>query len=246
MTAEAKAPIGYDDTPIIPGTHWHVHDGARPQPALVTPGTSSTEAAPGAAPSDAIVLFGGDDVSAWVGRDGDVQWKVSGGVLEVTRSGDIQTKAEFGDCQLHLEWAAPTEVKGDSQGRGNSGVFLMDLYEIQVLDGYDNVTYADGITASIYGQFPPAVNACRPPGEWQTYDMVFTAPRFDDHGLASPAYITILHNGIVVQNHQEILGPTGHRTLSSYDKPHGPTGPLRLQDHGDPVRYRNIWIRRLD
>ena len=246
MSADSKPPIGYDDTPVLPDSTWKVHDGRRPQPTIVTPGAASTQDAAGTPPSDAIVLFDGEDVSGWVGRDGDVKWKVENGHLEVTKTGDIETKEHFGDFQLHIEWATPSEVKGDSQGRGNSGVFLMGLYEVQVLDGYANLTYADGITAAIYGQFPPLVNACRKPGEWQTYDVAFTAPRFDGQRLVSPAYITILHNGVLVHNHREMLGPTGHRILPSYDEPHGPKGPLKLQDHGDPVRYRNIWVRPLD
>ncbi len=240
------ANIGYDDTPMLPGSKWRVHDGTRPQPRVVTPGTQSSQSAAGEAPSDAIVLFDGKDLSKWSGRDGEAKWKVENGYMEaIGRTGNIQTKEQFGNCQLHLEWAAPSEVKGDSQGRGNSGVFLMGKYEIQVLDGYNNPTYADGITAAIYGQYPPLVNACRKPGEWQTYDIFFVVPRFDGQKLVSPAYATIVHNGILVHHHQEILGPTGHRSLSSYDQPHPPTGPLMLQDHGDPVRYRNIWIRPL-
>ena len=146
---------------------------------------------------------------------------------------------------MHLEWAAPAEVVGDSQGRGNSGVFLMGLYEIQVLDGYDNRTYADGITAAIYGQYPPLVNACRKPGEWQVYDILFVALRFDGDKLVSPAYVTVLHNGVLVHHYREIMGPTGHKSVASYDKPQPPRGPLRLQDHTNPVRYRNIWIREI-
>ena len=193
------APIGYDDTPFIPGTKWRVHDGTRPQPRIVTPGAGSLENAPGAPPSDAIVLFDGSDLSQWIGRDGAADWKVENGYMEVTRTGNIETREHFGNCQLHLEWAAPVEVKGDSQGRGNSGVFLMGNYEIQVLDGYENPTYADGITSAIYGQYPPLVNACRKPGEWQTYDIFFTAPCFGGQKLISPAYITVVHNGVLVQ-----------------------------------------------
>jgi len=232
--------VGYNDTPILPDSGWHVHDGDRPQPAIVTPGTQESL---GGAPSDAVVLFDGSDTSKWIGQDGEVQWTVEDGYMEVTRTGDIKTKDSFGNCQLHIEWASPSEVKGESQGRGNSGVFLMDRYEIQVLDGYDNITYADGITAAIYGQYPPLVNACRKPGEWQTYDIIFIGPRFDGNELIQPAYATIIHNGILVHHHQAVLGPTGHRSLSSYSQPHPPEAPLRLQDHGDLVRYRNIWIR---
>lgn len=241
------ASIGYDDTPMLPGSKWRVHDGRRPQPKVVTPGTFSTQDVPGIPPSDAIVLFDGKDTSKWVGRDGGpIKWKVENGAMEVSPgTGDIETKDHFGDCQLHIEWAAPTVVKGESQGRGNSGVFLMGRYEIQVLDCYNNLTYPDGTTAAIYGQYPPLVNACRKPGEWQTYDIFFVAPRFEGEKLVSPAYVTVVHNGILVHHHQAIMGPTGHRIVASYTTPHPPTGPIRLQDHGDLVRYRNIWIRLL-
>jgi len=238
--------IGYDDTPFIPGSSYRVHDGSRPQPAVVTPGTESSPSAPGAAPSDAVILFDGSDLSKWQSqRGGDAGWKVENGYMEVTPgSGDIQTREEFGDCQIHLEWAAPETVKGDSQGRGNSGVFLMGRYEIQVLDCYDNPTYADGTTAALYGQYPPLVNACRKPGEWQTYDIIWEGPRFDGETLARPARVTVLFNGVVVHHATESHGPTSHRTASSYT-PQPATGPLRLQDHGDLVRFRNIWYRPL-
>lgn len=238
--------IGYDDTPFLPGMKWRVHDGNRPQPPVVVPGTFSTQETPGIPPSDAIVLFDGTDLSKWVGRDGGpARWKVENGYMEVVPgTGDIMTKEHFGDCQLHLEWAAPAEVRGEGQGRGNSGVFLMGLYEVQVLDCYNNITYPDGTTAAIYGQFPPLVNACRKPGEWQTYDIVWVAPRFDGEKLVSPARITVFHNGIVVHHATELLGPTRHRESPSYF-PHPPVGPLVLQDHGDPVRFRNIWYRPL-
>ena len=236
------AKLGYDDTPFLPGSKYRVHDSNRPQPRVVTPGERL-----GDPPSDAIILFDGTDLSNWVSsRDGGpARWKVENGYMEVVAgTGDIQTKEHFGDCQLHIEWMAPAEVKGESQGRGNSGVFMMGLYEIQVLDCYQNPTYADGTTAAIYGQYPPLVNACRKPGEWQTYDIIWEAPRFEGDKLIRPAYVTVLHNGIVVHNHVELLGPTGHRTLPKY-RPHPPVGPLRLQDHGNPVRFRNIWYRVL-
>lgn len=242
MAEQRKAPVGYDDTPFLSGDQWRVHDINRPQPRVVTPG-----AGVGDAPSDAVVLFDGTDLSKWQGRDGnEAGWKIEGGYMEVLPgSGNIQTKDAFGDCQFHIEFACPAEVVGDSQGRGNSGVFLIGKYEIQVLDGYNNRTYADGTTSAIYGEYPPRVNACRPPGEWQSYDIVFEAPRYDGDGLVSPAYLTVLHNGLVVHNRQAALGPTGHKSLPSYDEAHGPTGPLMLQDHKNPTRFRNIWIRAL-
>jgi hypothetical protein len=232
------AKIGYDDTPVLPGGQWQVHDYRRPQPRIVTPGAEA-----GKAPSDAISLFDGSGVSGWAGRDGDAKWKAEGGFLHVVPgTGDIWTQERLGDCQLHLEFSCPAEVKSESQGRGNSGVFLMGMYEIQVLDGYNNPTYADGITASVYGEYPPLVNACRKPGEWQTYDIAWTVPRFSGVNLVKPAYLTLLHNGVLVHNHVELMGPTGHRDVYPY-KAHAPTGPLKLQDHGDLVRYRNIWYR---
>ena len=238
--------VGYDDTPFLPNSKWRVHDGKRPMPRVVTPGTFSSQAAPGTPPSDAVVLFDGKDGSKWQGRDGKIGWKIEKGYMEVVgKTGDIQTVGEFGDIQLHLEWAAPAEVKGASQGRGNSGVFLGGRYEVQVLDGYDNPTYADGITASIYGQYPPMVNACSKPGEWHIYDIVFLNARWQGRDLISPAFITVFHNGVLVHHHQASMGPTGHRNLCTYDDPHPVKGPLRLQDHGDAVRYRNIWLREL-
>jgi hypothetical protein len=239
------AKLGYDDTPMIPGWQWRVHDSTRPQPRVVEPGTASTPESPGRPPSDAIVLFDGRDSAKWTGRDGRFSWKVENGYMEVSPgTGDVQTTAEFGDCQLHLEWAAPSVVKGESQGRGNSGVFLMGRYEIQVLDCYDNPTYADGTTAAIYGQYPPLVNACRKPGEWQTYDILWEGPRFDGDRVVRPAVVTVIQNGIVVHHHAELIGGTSHRQIPPYE-PHPPTGPLRLQDHGDLVRFRNIWYRPL-
>ncbi|HLK61088.1 MAG TPA: DUF1080 domain-containing protein [Chthonomonadaceae bacterium] len=236
--------LGYSDTPILPDSGYHVHDGDRPQPRIVDPGTASTPQEAGRPPSDAFILFDGSSLSHWQGRQGDAQWKVENGYMEVVPgTGDIGTREAFGDIQLHIEWAAPEFVKGDSQGRGNSGVFLMDRYEIQVLDCYDNPTYADGTTAAIYGQYPPLVNACRKPGEWQTYDIFWVAPRFEGDTLVSPAYVTVVQNGLVVHHHKALRGPTGHRNIPEY-APHG-DGPIRLQDHGDLVRFRNIWVRPL-
>lgn len=206
------------------------------KPAIVTPG--ETNAAP---PSDAIVLFGGEDASAW--QNGE-NWKVENGDLIAGR-GPIQTKQEFGDCQLHIEWSAPTPPSGSGQGRGNSGVFMMGTYEIQVLDSYDNETYHDGQAGAIYKQTPPMVNATRPPGEWNTYDIFWTAPRFDEDGkLVSPAYVTVVHNGVLILNHFELLGDTPYHRPPQYNA-HGPKGPISLQDHGNPVRFRNIWVREI-
>ena len=239
-----NASLGYSDTPILPDSGYHVHDGNRPQPPIVQPGEAGTQYSAGSAPSDAVVLFDGTDVSQWHGRDGQAWWKVENGYMEVTPgSGDITSNESFGDIQLHLEWAAPEYVKGSGQGRGNSGVFLMNAYEIQVLDCYDNLTYPDGATGGIYGEYPPLANACRKPGEWQTYDILWVAPRFDGDRLISPAYVTVLLNGIVLHHHKALLGPTGHRNRPDY-VPHG-DAPIRLQDHGDLVRFRNIWVRRL-
>ena len=242
VTGQAGDRPGYDDTPLIPGTRWRVHDRARPMPRAVTPGADIR-----LPPSDAVVLFDGTDLSGWRSCEsvGPAQWKLENNYMEVVPgTGDIRTTREFGDCQLHVEFAAPGVVAGSSQGRGNSGVFLMGRYEIQVLDCYDNPTYADGATAAIYGQYPPLVNACRPPGEWQTYDIVWIAPRFDAARLVSPAYCTVIHNGVVVQYHRPLIGPTAHRVVADW-RPHPPVGPLRLPDHTNPVRFRNIWYRDL-
>ncbi|HVY68602.1 MAG TPA: DUF1080 domain-containing protein [Verrucomicrobiae bacterium] len=243
--------VGYTDTPMLPGGKWHVHDPDRPQPRVVTPGTPSTKKKPGKAPSDAIVLFDGTDLSKWRDAKGNPSgWKLEEGAMIVPPEGtegggDIFTKEEFGDCQLHVEFATPDPPKGDSQGRGNSGVFLLGRYEFQVLDSYNNRTYADGSAGSLYGQYPPLVNASKKPGEWQVYDIVFTAPRYKDGKLETPAYVTAFHNGVLVQNHAAYLGPSGHKTLANENKP-GPTvGPLKLQDHHNPMHYRNIWIRPL-
>ena len=240
-----ELPKGYSDTPVIPGTTWRVHDIDRPPPPVVEPPTFSTQQHAGRPPSDAIVLFDGTSLDAWEGRDGAAPWSlVDGGAMEVApRTGDIRTKESFGSCQLHVEWSAPTEIRADSQGRGNSGVFLLGLYEVQVLDGYQNATYADGLPGAVYGQYPPLVNACVAPGAWHVYDIVFETPEYDGGVLVSPAFMTVFHNGLVVQHRQQVQGPTKHRQLASYDDRHGPEGPLVLQDHGDPVRFRNIWIR---
>lgn len=210
-----------------------------PEPKVVRPGNAAE------APSDAIVLFDGRDLSKWKAKEGggEAQWPVEEGVFTVGK-GDISTKEEFGDFQLHIEWSAPDKVVGKSQGRGNSGIFLQDRYEVQVLDSYQNRTYSNGQAASIYKQHPPLVNATRPPSEWNVYDIIYTAPRFKENGsVFTPARVTVIHNGVLVQNNVQIKGPTEYIGLPEY-KPHG-KAPISLQDHGNPVSYRNIWIREL-
>jgi hypothetical protein len=223
---------------------WSVHDPARPVPPVIDPGPA---APPLPAPADAVVLFDGRDLSRWCDEKGEpARWKVENGYMEVAaKTGAIRTRQSFGDCQLHVEWSAPATVSGEGQGRGNSGVFLMGLYEVQVLDSFNNRTYADGQAASIYGQFPPLVNACRPPGQWQTYDIIFHGPRFDGSGrLRQPAVVTVLHNGILVQDRVSLTGPTAHKARPPYQV-HPAQLPLSFQDHGNPVRYRSVWIREL-
>jgi hypothetical protein len=239
---------GFTDTPMLPGTRWHVHDPARPHPTVVTPGATV-----GAAPSDAVVLFDGRDLSKWAhhgeGADSgkllDPKWNVRDGYFETgARTGSLYSRQGFGDMQLHIEWAAPSVVAGNSQGRGNSGVYAMGLYEIQVLDSYNNRTYADGQAGAMYGQWPPLVNAARKPGEWQSYDIVFEAPRFDNGKLVMPAFQTVFWNGVVIHNHKEVMGATIYRNVATYS-PHAAELPIMLQDHNNPVRYRNIWVRRV-
>lgn len=241
ITTLAQAPnrdLGYDDTPMLPGLPFHVHDPARPHPPVVTPAAQS-----GGAPSDAIVLFDGKDLSQWQSARGS--WKVAEGYLQVVPgAGDLATKQKFGDVQLHVEWAAPAEIRGTSQNRGNSGIFLQGRYEVQVLDSYQNPTYADGQAGALYGQWPPLANPVRKPGEWQSYDIVFQAPRFDGEKALKPAYATVFLNGVLLHNHKELMGPTVHRALAKYTAQPAEDS-LVLQDHQQPVRYRNIWIRRL-
>jgi hypothetical protein len=241
---ERTSALGYEDTPVLPGQKWRVHDIKRPHPRMVTPGAHCGEP-----PSDAIVLFNGKDLSKWharlEGKTVKPKWKLENGYVEVVgNSGDLVSNDKFGDAQYHIEWAAPAKIRDSGQWRGNSGIVLMSNYEIQVLDSWNNPTYADGQAASIYGQWPPLVNASRKPGEWQTYDIFFESPRFEGSKLAKPAYVTVLHNGVLVQHHQEIIGRMAHREIRKY-APHGAEEPLALQDHDTAVRYRNIWVRRL-
>jgi len=248
--AQQSGPIGYQDTPMLPGGKWHVHDSARPQPIEVTPGATCSQTTPDRPPSDAVVLFDGTNLSKWRTADGsEPAWIIKEGSAQIPpaetpNGGSIFTRESFGDCQLHIEWATPDPPVGDVMNRGNSGIFFQGLYELQVFESYHGGIYADGQAAAIYGQYPPLVNASRPPGRWQVFDVLFTAPRFEGEKLKAPGYMTVFHNGVAVHNHAAILGPTAHRTLNQY-KPHGEQAPLMLQAHGDPVRVRNIWIRRL-
>lgn len=232
------------DNPQI-SEEWKIHDMERPLPPVVDPGPAGPPVPP---PSDAVVLFNGEDLSGWMNNKGQpAGWKVMDGYMEVVKkTGSIKTEQKFGDCQLHVEWASPSPAKGEGQARGNSGVYLMDLYEVQVLDSYQNRTYADGMAAAIYGQHPPLINACRPPGEWQNYDIIFHRPRFDEQGnLKSPAVMTVFHNNVLVHYNARLTGPTEWKKRPPYQT-HDDRLPLSLQDHDHPVRYRNIWIRDLE
>jgi hypothetical protein len=244
--AASAAPAFYGDPP---DEHhpWAVHDGNRPQPKVVTPGTFSTQDQPGKPPSDAIILFDGTDLSKWqsVKDGGPAKWATQDGAFAVVpKTGDIRTREEFGDCQLHIEWAEPADIQGSSQGRGNSGIFLMGLVEIQVLDVYHNPTYADGGAGSVYGVHPAMANALRPPGQFQVYDIIFRRPIYKDGKLVDPGYVTVFVNGVVAQDHAVLEGPTGHMKRSE-PGPFPEKGPLQLQDHGNPVKFRNIWYRPL-
>jgi hypothetical protein len=242
--------LGYTDTPLVPGQKWHVHDPARPHPPKVTPGENTNWDAP----SDAIILFDGKDLSHWqkakqvmptgpVAEPGEPGWKVENGYVEVgLGQGDIMTKEKFGDVQLHVVFANPAEIRGNSQNRGNSGIFLQGRYEVQVLDGWNNPTYADGQIGAIYGQWPPLQNPARKPGEWQTYDIVFEAPKMEGDKVLKPAYETVFLNGVLMHNHKELLGPTVHRAAAKYLAQPAEDSIL-LQNHNTLVRYKSIWAR---
>ncbi len=231
---------GFQDTPLEPNSQWHVHDPTRTQPPVVVPGTFSQMAAP---PSDAIVLFNGQDLSQWNDSQGNpAPWVIQDGAAITTKT-DIFTRQKFGDIQLHLEFREPLPATGKGQNRGNSGIFFMGCYEIQVLNCFSNKTYPDGATGAIYAQHPPLANACLPPGEWQTYDIVFTRPHFGEDGsVITPAYATVILNGVVVQNHQAFRGTTTGCAVGEYSM-RETTGPLGLQYHLDTVAFRNIWVR---
>jgi hypothetical protein len=244
---------GFRDTPMLPGSRWHLHDPDRLQPRVVTPGAAFSQGCP--APSDADVLFDGKDLSKWQNTQGqNAAWRVNDGYVETAAGGGpIRTRGRWADFQLHVEWATPNPPHGTGQDRGNSGILINGMYEVQVLDSYHSKTYPDGQASAIYGQSPPLVNASKPPGEWQTYDIVFESPRWDEKGkLVKKACVTVLHNGVVVQNHYEFTGWTDGlsdavpwKSLSRYVAPHPPEMFIELQDHDNPVRYRNLWIRRL-
>lgn len=235
---EVKGEVG---TPQLPGVPYRVHDGSRPQPRVVENAGAISIAAPG----DAKVLFDGKSAAAWTSNGKDAHWKVENGTLIASRGGDIQTRDHFGAIQLHLEWRLPAGRPVNGQGGGNSGVFLMGLYEVQILQSHNNPTYPDGQAGALYGQLPPLVNATTAQGEWQSYDIFFEPPVYENGKLSKPAKVTVIHNGVVVQHGESYMGPTSWRALASYPGNHPETGPIRLQDHGDPVEYRNIWVRPL-
>ncbi len=235
---------GFTDTPVLPDGKWRVHDAARPAPVVVTPA-----AQPGGAPADAIILFDGTSTDQWQGQRG--AWPVADGAMTVpsrASSGgenNLVSKRSFGDVQLHLEFRSPNPPTKASQDRGNSGIWFMQRYELQILDGYRNPTYADGTVGAVYGWKPPLANAARAPGEWQRYDVVFERPRFAADGkLLRPAYVTAFLNGVLVQNHQAMLGTTIWKKVATYEA-HGDAAPIQLQDHDSPVSFRNIWVRPL-
>jgi hypothetical protein len=245
FAASLSSTIGLAQTHI--DMRYPQHDRNRPQPPVIDPGTASSAETAGRAPSDAVVLFDGKDLSKWRQQDGSAaKWKLGPGYFEVVPgAGDLYTREALGDCQLHLEFAVPAPPQGEDQTRGNSGVFLHGRYEVQVLDSYQSETYPDGQAGAIYGQFPPLVNASRAPGRWQTYDIIVPGPRFDSAGhLRRPARMTVLFNGVLVQDDAELTGPTAHHQRPPY-QPEPERVPLSLQDHGNAVRYRNVWFREL-
>jgi len=234
-----------------PAGNWFVHDEKRPQPKVITPGVNFSQGA--LAPSDAEVLFDGHGLAKWESaKSGEAAWPTQDDYFASARAGGIRTKGRWEDFQLHVEWASPNPPVGTSQSRGNSGILINNMYEIQVLDSYKSTTYPDGQASAVYGQSPPLVNACKPPGEWQSYDILFESPRWNEKGeLIKKATVTVLHNGVVTQNHYELVGCTDginpsivpYHSASKYSAPHDPKVFIQLQDHNNPVRYRNIWIR---
>ena len=237
--AKGKYP-GYLATPVITGQKWRVHDANRPQPPIVTPATQSTQEKAGKAPSDAVVLFDGTNLDAFTNKS----WKIENGAMVVGKKFQETVQKFKGDLQIHLEFQFPTSKK-TSQGRNNSGLFLMGRYEVQILDCFENVTYSDGMTGAIYGQRPPQVNACLPQNTWQTYDIIWTAPVFKDGEVVKKAAVTLIHNGVLLQHNTEYLWPSTHKRLGKY-KEHPAEAALKLQDHGNPVRFRNFWVREIN
>jgi hypothetical protein len=230
---------GYADTPFLPNSPWRVHDRNRPQPPLVAPGSAGLSSQAATPPSDAVVLFDGKDLSQWNGGD---EKGIEDGCINILKTGELTTKRKFGDCQLHVEWATPAKADGGTMQWGNSGVMLFGLYEVQIIESHDSHIYADGNAGAIYGQYPALVNPARKPGQWQSFDIIFTAPRFDGDKLVRPAYLTVLFNGVLVQDHRPLLGTSAHRTVPAYDVRMS-QGPIKLQQHNSAVRFRNIWVR---
>ena len=236
----AAAPLAQDAAKATDKKEWGVHDKDRPQPAMVAPGGH------GKAPSDAIVLFDGKSLDKWTGNNNTAAWEVKDGYFQVKPgSGNIRTKDGFGSCQFHIEWMIPADRECNGQQGCNSGVFFMDRYELQILGSNPNKTYVDGMAGAMYGQYPPLVNACNPNGEWNTYDVIFHAPKFKaDGSLAKAGTMTVFLNGVLVQDHSEIWGATAHAAVAKYSA-HEPRLPIGLQDHGDPLCFRNVWLRPL-
>lgn len=249
MAQDAAQQPGYMNHPLVPGTQWHVHDMRRPQPVEVIPNGPVTTPPP----ADAIVLFDGSSLDAFVSGKGETpDWLIEDGVMTVNtgepNGGGLRTREAFGDMQLHIEWRAPDDDKIDPvpQRAGNSGIYIMGRYEVQIQHSYRNPTYPDGQAGAVYGQSPPLVNASLPNGEWQSFDLVWEAPDFSESGeLVEPAYVTVFHNGVLVQNRTMLHGPTGHKSSKPYVA-HAAEVPFVLQDHGEPVAFRNIWVRRLE
>lgn len=241
--------LGSMDNPKLPGQPWRVHDMFRPRPPVVAPPVETWSVPP---PSDAVILFDGKNMDQWAHRDRETpdglyvpRWKHENDYFEIVRgTGDLFTIDSFGDLQMHIEWMVPEGTRGQSQGRGNSGIKFLGLYEVQILDSFENRTYADGQAGAIYGQFPPDVNASRPQGQWQSYDIIFEIPKFEGEQLASPGYLTVLYNGVLIHHRRELAGVTGMASPGKY-RQHPPAGPIMLQDHGNAIRFRNIWVRPL-
>ncbi|MCL2347813.1 MAG: DUF1080 domain-containing protein [Planctomycetaceae bacterium] len=235
---------GYTDTPFLPNSKWRVHDQTRPQPRIIVPGKGDIGAT---APSDAVVLYDGKNLDAWLQDDGKPAGDgiLADGSFDIHKTGQLHTKQKFGDCQLHVEWLSPPEEANvDRMNRGNSGVLMMGVFEIQIIESNDSYIYADGNAGAVYGQHPPLVNPARKPGEWQSFNIFFTVPKFDGEKMLAPAYVTVVYNGVIVQNHAEILGTVSHRALPG-KYPAQSQGPILLQEHHSAVKFRNIWVRSI-